>query len=420
MIWRLPYTLLLHLLLPLIVLRLWLRARRQRGYLDHVGERFGRFDLAIAPPLIWVHAVSVGETQAARPLIEQLLARYPDHQILLTHMTVTGRATSGALFADEPRVHRAYLPYDFPWAVRAFLTRFKPRLGIILETELWPNLFAAASARGIPLVLANARLSEKSARGYRRVAPLVKDALRHLRLVAAQSTADASRLEALGARGVAVMGNVKFDAHPPADKLALGALFKSRIGDRKVLLAASTREGEEPAILDACAKLPDAVLLVIVPRHPERFEAVAAEIAARGLAFQRRSSDQPIAAQTRVLLGDSMGEMFAYYSAADVAFVGGSLACLGGQNLIEACSVGTPVLVGPHTFNFEEVTREAIAAGAAKRIRDADQLASLALEILCDDTAREGMSAAGRHFAEIHRGATHRLMSALENLLSRG
>ena len=419
MIARILYTLVLHLLLPLIVLRLFLRGRRQPGYLDHVRERFGRFDQTPTAPLLWVHAVSVGETRAAQALIEQLLDQFPSHHLLLTHMTVTGRATSQDLFGANPRVHRVYLPYDFPWAVRAFLAHFKPRLGLIMETELWPNLFAACAQRAIPLLLTNARLSEKSARGYRRIAPLARQALQQLTLIAAQTDDDAARLIALGARDVRVLGNLKFDITPPADKLQLGQALKQHIGARPVLLAASTREGEEIAILDALAALPDEVLLLLVPRHPERFDTVAAEIAARGLPYQRRSSNQPIDARTRVLLGDSMGEMFAYYAAADLAFVGGSLAPLGGQNLIEACAVGTPVLVGPHTFNFDQVTREAIDAGAAQRVPDAAALMRAAQHLLHQPDTLAAMSAAGRAFADAHRGATGRVVAEVRRLTHR-
>jgi len=278
---------------------------------------------------------------------------------------------------------------------------------------LWPNLFAAASRRGVPLILANARLSEKSARGYRRIAPLVRQALGQLRLVAAQTDQDATRLKALGATRVAVLGNLKFDIAPPAPMLALGAALKARIGERPVLLAASTREGEEALILDAAHHLPPEVLLVVVPRHPERFDEVASALTARGLAFQRRSHEGPIDVRTRVLLGDSMGEMFAYYAAADMAFIGGSLAPLGGQNLIEACAVGTPVLVGPHTFNFEEAAREAIQAGAAERVATAQALIQRATELLSSPHALARMSEAGRHFADTHRGATGRLLDEI-------
>lgn len=417
MIARFFYTLALHLLLPLIGVRLVLRARRQRGYLDHVAERFGCFALRIEQPLIWVHAVSVGETRAAEPLIRQLLVRYPAHHILLTHMTVTGRATSGELFSNEPRVHRAYLPYDYPWAVGAFLRHFKPALAIVMETELWPNLFAACARVSIPLLLVNARLSEKSARGYRRIAPLARHALRQISLIAAQTEDDAARLKSLGARHVEVLGNLKFDITPPADKLALGAQLREQIGARPVLLAASTREGEEGPILDAFATLPNDVLLLIVPRHPERFAQVAEEIAARGFAFQRRSDHAPINPATRVLLGDSMGEMFAWYAAADVAFIGGSLLPLGGQNLIEACAVGTPVLVGPHTFNFDQVTRDAIACGAAARVQDAGELMARAHELLQQADTRAAMSSCGRAFANTHRGATTRVLDAAALLI---
>lgn len=415
MIARALYTAVLHVLLPLIMLRLAWRARRQPGYLQQVGERFGVYGAPPAGPCIWVHAVSVGETRAAEPLIRALLNHYPTHHIVLTHMTVTGRATSAQLFGHtHPRLTRAYLPYDFPWAVSRFLRWARPQLGVVMETELWPNLFAACRRAGVPLMLANARLSEKSARGYRRIAPLARGCLRALDLVAAQTEADRARLIALGATTVQTLGNLKFDITPPAAQLALGAEWRQRIhdtlGPRPVLLAASTRDNEEDAILDAFVSAGRPGVLLLVPRHPERCDAVAAQAGVRGLHLARRSQPETWQPDTDVILGDSLGEMFAYYRAADLAFVGGSLAPLGGQNLIEACAVGVPVLVGPHTFNFDQVTREAIAAGAARRIEDARQLIEVAQAFWNDPPRCNAMGQAGRAFADQHRGATARLM----------
>jgi len=417
MLTRLPYTLLWILALPLVLLRLLWRARRQPAYLRHVGERFGRYRVRAPLAVIWVHAVSVGETRAAEPLVRALLARWPEHSVLLTHMTPTGRDTARALFTDEPRVLRAYLPYDVGCFAHAFLRHFRPMFGVIMETELWPNLLAACRRRRIPVMLANARLSDRSARRYARLPALTALTMKALAAIGAQTAADAARLGQLGARRVTVTGNIKFDITPPAEMLALGQTLRARIGERPVVLAASTREGEEAVLVDAFVRhAPGDALLLLVPRHPQRFDAVAAELAARRLATQRRSADETIAAHTRVLLGDSMGEMFAYYAAADVALIGGSWLPFGGQNLIEACAVGTPVVVGPHTFNFQAVAQDAVRAGAALRAEDADAGMQAALALLADDDARARVSAAGRAFATTHQGATARSISILENL----
>ncbi|MCZ2175307.1 MAG: 3-deoxy-D-manno-octulosonic acid transferase, partial [Burkholderiales bacterium] len=322
---------------------------------------------------IWLHAVSVGETRAAAPIVAALKARHPGHRILLTHMTPTGRRVSEDLFGDG--VERAYLPYDYPCAVRRFLRHFRPAIGVVMETEIWPNLVAICKEKGLPLLLANARLSEKSARRYARFPNLTRGALQGLAALAAQTEQDAARLRALGAPQVEVLGNVKFDILPAEDQLALGEVLRGRIGSRPVLLAASTREGEEALLFAALARHPlgDA-LLVVVPRHPQRFEEVAALAAKAGFAVQRRSENAPVAAQTQVLLGDSMGELFAYYAACDVAFVGGSLLDYGSQNLIEACAVGRPVLIGPSTYNFSHAAEQALECGAARQIGSAEEL----------------------------------------------
>ena len=368
------YTLLRGLVLPFIPLRLLLRSRKEPGYRRHWRERFGFYRTEIDRPVIWVHAVSVGETQAAAPLVAALCERFPDHAVLTTHMTPTGRAAARRLFGDN--APRAYVPYDYRFAVRGFLRHFKPRVGILLETELWPVLLSECSRAHVPMVLANARLSERSAARYNKVPRLAAAMLQSLTEIAAQTEADAVRLTALGARAPTVCGNVKFDIVMPEPMRELGAHLRRLFGiHRTVWVAASTRSGEETLVLDAMLRcgLPDA-LLVLVPRHPQRFEEVAGQLAMRSLRFQRRSEDGPIRPSTQVVLGDSMGEMFAYYAASDAAFIGGSLVPTGGQNLIEACAAGTPVLVGPHTYNFKSVTEDAIAAGAALRVTDAAEL----------------------------------------------
>jgi len=411
---RFLYTVLIHLLLPLAPLRLLWRARRQRGYLHHVGERLGIYSGTLDQPVIWLHAVSVGETRAAQPVISLLRERHPDHRILLTHMTPTGRETGHQLFGDK--VSRCYLPYDLPWAVARFLEHFRPRAGIIMETEIWPNLIHGCAAREIPCYLVNARLSEKSLRGYERFGSLARQSLEALTAISAQAAGDAQRLAGLGARNVRVTGNVKFDIAPPEAMLALGRKWRGSYSEtRPVLLLASTRDGEEALILERLHDVDiPGLLIVIVPRHPQRFEEVAQIVGKHGFRLQRRSENAQVAPETQVLLGDSMGEMFAYYAACDVAFVGGSLLPYGAQNLIEACAAGKPVLIGPSSFNFTEAAEGAIAAGAAIRVADAAALIREAERLLRDRAARERMSSAGLAFCALHRGATARVVDLIE------
>ena len=410
---RFLYTLVVYFLLPFALARLAWRARRQPGYVRHVAERFGYYAAAPVAPLIWLHAVSVGETRAAEPLVRALQAKHPQHRILLTHMTPTGRETGETLFGGS--IARCYLPYDFPGAVARFLDHFRPRAGIMMETEIWPNLIRAGRARSIPLFLVNARLSEKSYAGYRRFGGLVRESLAGFAAVAAQSEDDARRLAALGAGEVRVTGNVKFDIAPPPEQLELGQALRRGMGDaRPVLLAASTREGEEALLLDALEGTAAAGLLtVIVPRHPQRFDEVARLLEARGVRYQRRSAQAATAPGTRVVLGDSMGEMFAYYAACDVAFIGGSLLPLGGQNLIEACAVGKPVLIGPSTYNFADAVELAVQAGAAIQVPDPAALAREAGRLLRDPAAARRMSQAALAFANAHRGATARVLELI-------
>ncbi|HZW14259.1 MAG TPA: lipid IV(A) 3-deoxy-D-manno-octulosonic acid transferase [Noviherbaspirillum sp.] len=412
------------LALPLVLLRLWLRGRKEPGYRQHLGERFGFYRAATGRPgerKLWVHAVSVGETRAAEPLIDALLAAYPDHSILLTHMTPTGRATGRTLFGKHGgRVVQCYLPYDIGWMVGRFLRHFAPRICILMETEVWPNVMAQCVRHRVPVALVNARLSERSLARAKRLSALMGDAARAMSCVAAQTDADAGRLRQLGTPNVHVTGSIKFDVAPPEEMLAKGTMLRRQLGSRPVLLCASTREGEEQLILDAwAASRTTDVLLTIVPRHPQRFDEVQKLIEARGLRVYRRSAiaDAAIPQDADVLLGDTMGEMFAYYAACDVAFIGGSLLPLGGQNLIEACAVGKPVLIGPHTFNFAVATEDAIAAGATLRVKDASGMIREALRLLQTNQARQAMGANAQGFARQHRGATARTMDLLRQLL---
>ncbi|PXW23647.1 lipid IV(A) 3-deoxy-D-manno-octulosonic acid transferase [Paraburkholderia caballeronis] len=420
------------LIAPLAVLRLLIRSRREHGYREHIAERFG-LSAGRMPdddaPLIWVHAVSVGETRAAQPLIDALAAARPDARILLTHMTPSGRATGEKLFGD--RVLRCYLPYDMPHAVRRFLHAWRPSLGLVMETEVWPTLIDECRRADVPLVLTNARMSARSHRRAAKFGHATRGVFGGFARVLAQSPSDAERLTSLGARNVSVLGNLKFDMASPPELIARGREWRRAIGARPVWVAASTREGEEERVLDAFAALGvEDALLILVPRHPQRFDEVAALAARRNLKVARRSEWAPgaVAAaahagiralpqDVNVLLGDSMGEMGAYYAAADLAFIGGSLLPLGGQNLIEACAVGTPVLIGPHVFNFTQATADAVAAGAALQVQDPADLARALRELFADKSRRVAMGASAAAFAARHRGATARTVDVLTTLL---
>lgn len=412
------YTALLNLLIPLALLKLWWRGRKQPDYRRHIPERFGLYKTpAQQQPVIWLHTVSVGETRAAAPLVERLLRDYPEYQVLLTHTTPTGRATGEQLFGN--RVLRVYLPYDLPEAMQAFLAHFKPRIGLLLETELWFNLIDACDKKSIPLLLVNARLSEKSARGYARLGSLTRNGLRQIKVIAAQTEADSARLRQLGAPDVAVTGNLKFDVMPPADAQAQGAALRERFGmTRPVLLVASTREGEEALVLEAVQSLNRPELLtVIVPRHPQRFDEVARLLEKRQISYVRRSAGVPVPSAVPVVLGDSMGEMYAYYAACDLACIGGSFLPFGGQNLIEACAMGKPVLIGPHTWNFAEVAQAAVEVGAALRVADVAELTTALQRLLTQPEMRAQMAAHAAAFSCSQGGATGRLIALIAPLL---
>jgi 3-deoxy-D-manno-octulosonic-acid transferase len=426
---RRAYAALLGLATPAYLGKLWLRGRAEPLYRHAIGERFGRYgalqpDRAAHQSWVWVHAVSLGETRAAAALIDALRAALPGLRLLLTCGTATGREAGAALLREGDR--QVWLPYDTAGATRRFVEAFRPAVGVLMETEIWPNLLHAARANGVPVVLANARLSEKSARKGERLQALLHPAVESLALVLAQTEADAQRLRASGAPRVEVCGNLKFDMAPDAAQLERGRAWRAASGARPVVLAASTREGEEGPLLDAWrrAMSPHADVdgaaantarprLLVVPRHPQRFDEVAVLVAQAGLSLTRRSrwnGDAPDAdaLAADAWLGDSMGEMAAYYAAADAALLGGSYAPLGGQNLIEAAACGTPVVMGPHTYNFAEAADLSIAAGAAQRVADIGEGVRAAVAL-----ARPGANAAmARHalaFAAEHRGAAARM-----------
>lgn len=411
------YSLLWWCLLPFAFIRLLWRSRREPGYRQHLAERFGFYSLQLSAPLICVHAVSVGETRAAEPLLRALLSEYPDHHILLTHMTPTGRAAGKALFGNEPRLTQAYLPYDTLSMMANFVWHFRPVLCILMETEVWPSLIQACKAADVPVALVNARLSERSLRRGQRFAGLLGRAAQDIFCVAAQSEADARRLRMMGARDVHITGNLKFDVSVPEAMMTAGESLRQQIGDRPVLLCASTREGEEALLLAGYMKttLPSDLLLMIVPRHPQRFAAVTQLFENQGLRVVRKSQlkGQRVPADAQILVGDTMGDMFAYTTACDLAFIGGSLLPTGGQNLIEACACGKPVLLGPHTYNFAEASETAIAQGAALRVADAAQIFTMAFDLLLDRDRLHTMSKAAQHFSENERGATQKTLALL-------
>ena len=409
------YTALLALLTPLIVLRLWIKGRQLPAYRERIAERFGR--VPEHPVAVWVHAVSVGESLAALPLIEALIARHGERKVWVTTTTPTGSERVRAALGE--RVVHTYAPYDLPWIVARFLDRSQPKQVVVMETELWPNLFRALRRRGIPLLIANARLSPRSFRGYSRVAGFTRQVLSHVTVVAAQSALDAERFTALGAPRVEVVGNLKFDLALPEAESSLTANLRARwSGEHFVWAAVSTHEGEEEAALAAHRRLLDAsptARLILVPRHPQRFDAVAERIAAQGFAPLRRSAleSQP-SPQASVLLGDSMGEVLAYLAAADVAFVGGSLVPVGGHNVLEPAAIGLPVLFGPQMHNYLPARELLLGVDAALEVGDADALAAALVRLQHDVALRQTMGEAGRAAVAANRGALERLLALLD------
>ena len=419
---RTLYTLLLHLALPLIALRLYLRGRKAQAYRQRIAERFAFKLSPLKPGGIWVHAVSVGESIAAAPLIRALREHHPELPITVTCMTPTGSERIRALFGDQ--VQHCYLPYDLPWAAARFLDRARPKLAVIMETELWPNHIHQCARRGIPTVLANARLSAKSARGYARFAGLTRPMLAEMSWIAAQTEAEAERFRQLGARPecVSVTGSIKFDLTIDAELQSRAQALRASWGadQRPVWIAASTHAGEDEIILAAHRRLlaeKSDSLLILVPRHPERFEAVHVLCQRESFATVRRSSGQPVGEGDQVLLGDSMGELLFLYALADVAFVGGSLVPSGGHNLLEPAALSLPVLSGPHLFNFLEIAAQLREAGALAEVADGEALAEQLRQLLESDAKRHSMGEFGRSVLKANQGALERLLGGLERLL---
>jgi 3-deoxy-D-manno-octulosonic-acid transferase len=412
---RVGYAALLRGLTPVYLARLWWRGRRERPYRQAIPERLGLYGGAAPQPgALWVHAVSLGETRAAAPLIAALRAARPGLRLVLTHSTATGRQAGAALL--RPGDHQAWLPYDTPGAVRRFLERFQPALGVLMETEIWPVLLLQAQRAGLPMALANARLSERSLRKGQRLRGLLQPAVRSLRLVLAQTERDAERLRAAGAPAVEVCGNLKFDMTPSPELLARGRAWRSALA-RPVVLGMSTRDGEEAPLLAAWRALPQPrPLLLLVPRHPQRFDAVGAMVREAGLTLARRSawgdSVPADAYAADVWLGDTMGEMPVYAAASDAALLGGSFEPLGGQNLIEAAACACPVVMGAHTFNFAEAAELALAAGAALRVASIEEGVQRGAE-LAASASQPTWSARASAFAQAHRGATERMARRL-------
>jgi 3-deoxy-D-manno-octulosonic-acid transferase len=422
------YSALLIALTPLYLVRLWWRGAREPAYRKRLRERLGLYRTrrrAVSGRVVWVHAVSLGETVAAAPLIESLRVLMPGMRLVLTCSTATGVEAGRALVRDGDV--QTWLPYDTPGAVRRFLRRYRPLVGVLMETEIWPNLQHAAQQARVPMVLANARLSLRSQRRGERFAALLGPALHSLARVLAQTAADAQRFKAVGAERVEVCGNLKFDVSPAPKLLARGLEWRQSLNHpqpRSVVLAASTREGEEPMLLTAWRALQGPrPLLLIVPRHPQRFNEVALLVDNAGFSLMRRSAwgeqPPPEAAQVDVWLGDSMGEMALYYAAADVALLGGSFAALGGQNLIEAAACGCPVVMGPHTFNFEEASELSLRAGAAMRVGDIAEGVNRAVALASDPTRNAWVQNAFG-FAADHRGATERMARRVVEVVVRG
>ena len=416
---RFLYNLLTYVLF-LPILAYWVvRGIGNRAYLDRLGQRFG-FGFPEIERCIWLHAVSVGEVQAAAPLVRTLVQRFPEHPLLVTTVTPTGAVRVRSLFGDS--VHHAFIPFEFPHAVNAFFRRTRPSAALIMETEIWPNLYRGCGVRNVPLILVSARISPKSVPGYRKLLPLIRETLSHGIIIASQSETDAERFLALGANPdrTCVMGNIKFDIEADESTTAKGQAVRAALfGDRPVWMAASTHEGEETIVLDVHEALRaryDDLLLVLVPRHPERFAAVRELVEKRGHSVVSRTDDQP-AGHAAVFLCDTMGEVPLFYAASDVAFVAGSLVPIGRHNLLEPASLGVPFVTGPHNFNAQDIADLFLERGACRRVADADELVETISELLTNPDEAARLGRAGQEVLEENRGALERLLVLLEPLL---
>ncbi len=413
------YTVLLYLLIPFALLKLLYRGLRAPDYLKRWPERFGFFAHKVTQPSIWIHAVSVGELQAAIPIINALQIRYPGTPIVVTSTTPTGLARAQAVFAD--RIITGHIPYDLPGALRRFLNRTQPKIAIIMETELWPNLFEQCKQRKIPVAIVNARLSERSARGYQRFTTLTQFILQRISWMAAQNKADGQRFLQLGlaAERLTITGNVKFDQPIQVAAVQQGKTLKATFGSRPVWIAASTHQGEDEHVLASFAELKKhhpTLLLILVPRHPERFNNVADLCTRQNWQVVRRSLKQAVNKNTDVLLGDTMGEMITFFAASDVVYMGGSLVPVGGHNMIEPAALGLPIITGPHTFNFAQITQQLIALKAAQQITNVNELTRTVRYYLENPQQRKTAGAAGLQWLQENKGATARVVEHLSEL----
>ncbi|MBO9481123.1 lipid IV(A) 3-deoxy-D-manno-octulosonic acid transferase [Salinisphaera sp. G21_0] len=426
---RIFYSLLLYLISPLAMVRLYLRSKKAPEYWQRKRERFGFFSLpASDKPIIWVHSVSMGETIASGPLVKQLQKNYPTHRVLITTMTPTGSAQVGKIHGDS--VDHVYASYDLPCAVRRFLDKVKPVMAIVIDTELWPNTIAACHKRSIPVLVTNARLSERSARGYGRFGFLTHPMLKQIDMVAAQNQETGRRFLELGLpeQQLNVTGSIKFDLDVAPDIITTGQALRQKWqqgmgSDIRILVAASTHDGEDQQVLDAfkiiLAASPE-VRLLLVPRHPERFDRVHQLILDNQLPVVRHSQGTQPSDQTRVILGDTMGEMMKLFSASDIAFVGGSLVPTGGHNMLEPAALNLPVLSGPHVFNFEEISESLIQAGGLNIVNDSEALARSAISLVQDKEEYKSMSLHAGEFVRNNRGALQKTLMLVDQLMPSG
>jgi 3-deoxy-D-manno-octulosonic-acid transferase len=398
----------------------WLRGLRDPARRERLADRFGRPQFALTQPVLWIHAASMGEVQAGAALVRQLLTRYPNYQIVMTTMTTTGAARVKSLFPE--RVTHCYLPYDLPFAVRGFLNRAQPQLAVILETELWPNLLRECQRRQIPVVVASARISPRTANWYRRLASLFRDVLGDGVLIAAQTTVDAERFKLLGAVNVQVIGNIKFDIEIPDQVRMVGAELRKQFGERFVWVAGSTHAGEEEAVIEAHRKLleqrPDA-LLIMVPRHPQRFDEVRGALSKSELRFVSRACGAAVTNDVSVLLIDTMGELLNFYACADVAFVGGSLVPVGGHNLLEPAALGVPILCGPHMFATQDIADQMREAGGLAQVLSAQNLIDEVLRLATDAPLRQQLATRASAVVLANRGALSRTMEIVARTTKR-
>ncbi len=424
---RFFYSIILYLLTPFVLLRLLLRSIKAPQYRKRICERFGCVKDISSSSVIWVHAVSVGEFIAATPLIKRIKSEYPDYKILITTTTPTGSERVQATFADE--VEHFYLPYDLPFAVNKFLRKVNPAIALIMETEIWPNLYSQIKSRSIPLLIANARLSEKSFNGYQKLSGLVADALANVDVICARDKLDVERFEVLALFNnveenveISAVGNIKFDLAVDPKQKELGKEFKKKYlgADRKVLIAASTHAGEEELVLEAYVKMlekfPELILL-LVPRHPERFTAVADLCERSGFSVVTRSSGQSVSEYSSIYIGDSMGEMMLYFSAADIAYIGGSLVPVGGHNMLEAMALGVPCVSGSCVHNFQDIAEQMVQRGAGFIVNDQTELANEVIEILDSNTISDQVAENALDFISDNRGAIDKIMDKVNDLI---